>query len=87
MFGCGGARACLRSGLGLVEGDFESVRSSMMSLFYGLVEMIEKWEVSDGEALEKKNELDGEQIGALKKLLKTLREIEQFYDCIRGIIG
>ena len=82
-----GQEHVLRSGLGLVEGEFEWVRSSMRSLFYGLVEMIEKWEVSDGEALEKKNELAGEQIGALKKLLKTLREIEQFYDCIGGIIG
>ncbi|RVW42316.1 UTP--glucose-1-phosphate uridylyltransferase 3, chloroplastic [Vitis vinifera] len=53
----------------------------------GQEHMIEKWEVSGAEGLGKKNGVADEEIGALKKLLKTLRETEQFYDCIGGIIG
>lgn len=82
-----GQEHVLSSGLGLLEGEFESERSALRSVFYGLVEMIEKWEVSGAEGLGKKNGVADEEIGALKKLLKTLREIEQFYDCIGGIIG
>lgn len=82
-----GQEHVLSSGLGLLEGEFESERSALRSVFYGLVEMIEKWEVSAAEGLGKKNGVADEEIGALKKLLKTLREIEQFYDCIGGIIG
>lgn len=82
-----GQEHVLRSGLGL-EGEFESVRSSLKTVFYGLVEMIEKWEVSgDGTLGKTTNGVAGEDVGALKKLLKTLREIEQFYDSIGGIIG
>lgn len=66
----------------LVEG------SALKSAFIALAGVIEKWNL-DSEWV------DGDRIGdvgvgviePLKKLLKTLSEIEQFYDCIGGIIG
>jgi hypothetical protein len=70
----------------------ESARSSLKSTFYALVEMIEKLDVDGGGGngrLGKKSGfgLEDEEIGEFKKLLKTLGEIEQFYNCIGGIIG
>ncbi|XP_057980825.1 UTP--glucose-1-phosphate uridylyltransferase 3, chloroplastic isoform X2 [Malania oleifera] len=72
------------------QGEFESARGSLKSALCALVEMIEKWDVNGGsEGLTKTNGscLEEEEIEALKKLLKTLADIEQFYDCIGGIIG
>ncbi|VVA18419.1 PREDICTED: UTP--glucose-1-phosphate uridylyltransferase [Prunus dulcis] len=76
-------------GFEFVQSEMESVRSSVKSALYALVSMIEKLDVN-GEGL-------GENIGGvalndedfkdLKKLLKNLGEIEQFYNCIGGIIG
>lgn len=82
-----GQEHVLSSGLELVEGESQSVRSSLRSVFYGLVEMIEKWDMRGVESLGKKNGVADEEIEVFKKLLKTLREIEQFYDCIGGVIG
>uniref|UniRef100_A0A5B7BSI7 UGP3-like C-terminal hexapeptide repeats domain-containing protein n=1 Tax=Davidia involucrata TaxID=16924 RepID=A0A5B7BSI7_DAVIN len=72
-----------------VEGEFESPRGSLKSTLYSLAEIIEKWDVNRGEGLGKKIgvRFKDEEIRALKTLLKTLREMEEFYDCIGGIIG
>ncbi|XP_059457086.1 UTP--glucose-1-phosphate uridylyltransferase 3, chloroplastic isoform X2 [Corylus avellana] len=77
-----------------LESELESARSSLKSTFYALVEMIEKLDVDGGGGngngrLGKKSGfgLEDEEIGEFKKLLKTLGEIEQFYNCIGGIIG
>lgn len=74
----------------VVEGDFESVRGLLKSALYGLVEMIEKWDVEGGEGVvggRVEEEVEGKEVGSLRKLLKTLGEMERFYDCIGGIIG
>lgn len=67
------------------------VRSDMKSALYALVDMIERWDVngSNEEALGSRNEvvLENEQVKDLNKLLKSLAEIDKFYDCIGGIIG
>lgn len=73
-----------------VQGEFQSARTSLKSALYALVEMIDKWDESgNGEDFGSKigPRLGDEEIGALRSLLKNLREIEQFYDCIGGIIG
>lgn len=72
-----------------VEGDFESTRGLLKTALYYLVDMIEKSDVSGGEGAksEFEEEVKGEEIGALRKLLKTLGQMEDFYDCIGGIIG
>ena len=72
-----------------VEGDFESTRGVLKGALYTLVEMIENWDVNGGERLGEKDKerLKGEEIGVLRTLLKTLKEMEKFYDCIGGIIG
>jgi hypothetical protein len=77
-----------------LESELESARSSLKSAFYALVEMIEKLDVDGGGGngsgrLGKKSGfgLEDEEIREFKKLLKTLGEIEQFYNCIGGIIG
>ncbi|KAG5533537.1 hypothetical protein RHGRI_027654 [Rhododendron griersonianum] len=75
----------------VVQGDFESARGLLKSALYGLVEMIEKWDVEGGEGVVggrvEEEEVEGKEVGALRKLLKTLGEMERFYDCIGGIIG
>lgn len=61
-----------------------STRSSLKSAFYALAEMIEKWDhSSESDRLN----LGENEIKALRSLLKTLGEVEQFYICIGGIIG
>lgn len=79
-----------------LQSELESARSSLKSAFYALVEMIEKLDVDGGGGngngsghFGKKSSLglEDEEIGEFKKLLKTLGEIEQFYNCIGGIIG
>ncbi|KAL6977499.1 UTP--glucose-1-phosphate uridylyltransferase 3, chloroplastic [Sarracenia purpurea var. burkii] len=73
----------------LFEADFDSARGLLKGAFYSLAEMIEKWEVGGGEVLghEVEEKLKGEEAGALRTLLKTLGEMEKFYNCIGGIIG
>ncbi|KAL0341249.1 UNVERIFIED_CONTAM: UTP--glucose-1-phosphate uridylyltransferase 3, chloroplastic [Sesamum radiatum] len=46
--------------------------------------MIESWDVDGGS---RGHGLKDEEKAALKSLLKMLGEVEQFYDCIGGIIG
>ncbi|KAF5453698.1 hypothetical protein F2P56_028584 [Juglans regia] len=75
-----------------VQSESELARSSLKSALYALVEMIEKVDVDrvGGNGGVGKNisfALNYEEIEGIKKLLKTLGEIEQFYDCIGGIIG
>ncbi|KAF3433372.1 hypothetical protein FNV43_RR24474 [Rhamnella rubrinervis] len=80
----------LSLGCEFVDSEEESARSSVKSALYALVEMIEKLDVIGGaEGLEKNIglTLNEEDIGDLRKLLKNLGEVEQFYDCIGGIIG
>lgn len=76
--------------LGSWEGEGESVRNSVKSALYALVDMIERLDFNGREGVGKRNvggSLDDEEVEDLKRLLKTLREIEEFYDCIGGIIG
>ncbi|KAJ6357523.1 hypothetical protein OIU78_005384 [Salix suchowensis] len=70
----------------------ESVRTPVKSALYSLVEMIEGLHSSDNgnRGLDKINygeNLNDEEIKDLKKLLKSLGEVEEFYDCIGGVIG
>lgn len=76
----------------MVERGFEfETRSVLKNAFYSLVEMIESWDVVDGGASNSgkvgKRELMAEEIVNLRKLLKILKELESFYNCIGGIIG
>lgn len=57
-------------------------RDGLRSALYTLGEMIEGSEGNGGGEV-----LSGEEIKALRGLLKTLGEMEQFYNCIGGIIG
>jgi hypothetical protein len=80
-------------GFELVESEaVESVRTSVKSALYSLVEIIEGFDLSDNgkKGLERINygeNLTDEEIKDLKKLLKSLGEVEEFYDCIGGVIG
>ena len=68
--------------------EFESAWSDIKSALYALVEMIEK--LDNGRERSVSNTgfgLKSEEVGDFEKLLKTLGEIERFYDCIGGIIG
>ncbi|KAK6145538.1 hypothetical protein DH2020_022358 [Rehmannia glutinosa] len=68
----------------LENGELEMGRSSIKNALYALAEMIESWDVNGGV----RNEgLKDEESAALRSLLKMLGEVEQFYDCIGGIIG
>ncbi|GAV90736.1 hypothetical protein CFOL_v3_34140 [Cephalotus follicularis] len=62
-----------------------TVRSSLKTALYALAKIIEECDVNKsgvGGVV-----LHNEEIGDFKRLLKILGEIEQFYDCIGGIIG
>ncbi|KAG0490529.1 hypothetical protein HPP92_007392 [Vanilla planifolia] len=64
--------------------------SGLKEAFYRLINMIETWDKDDaGVEVEKagKSNRSGVVDAALNKLLKTLDEVEKFYDCIGGIIG
>ena len=66
--------------------------SSVKSALYALVQMIESLDScggNGGAGFGKSGgmALDDEEIRNLNTLLKTLGEIERFYDCIGGIIG
>ncbi|GAB4827621.1 UTP--glucose-1-phosphate uridylyltransferase 3, chloroplastic [Ancistrocladus abbreviatus] len=87
-----GQEHVMTSDLELVEGEFDS-RSSLKSAFYALAKMTEGWHLS-GDSSQHLGKSGGgggglkdEVVGALRKLLRILREIEEFYDCIGGIIG
>ncbi|KAL8119786.1 UTP--glucose-1-phosphate uridylyltransferase 3, chloroplastic [Apium graveolens] len=70
------------------EFEFESKRSSLKTALYGLAEMIENWDTNKGIVKSVDVErIDDEEIKALRLLVKNLGEVEQFYDCIGGIIG
>lgn len=68
----------------LENGELETRRSSIRSAFYALAVMIENWDGSGGDGSQR---WDEERRAALTSLLKMLGEVEQFYDCIGGIIG
>jgi hypothetical protein len=67
-----------------------TVRSSVKNALYALVEMIERFDVNSSGykgRREMGTVLDSEEIAHFRKFLTFLEEIEQFYDCIGGIIG
>ncbi|KAJ4970072.1 hypothetical protein NE237_003171 [Protea cynaroides] len=70
-----------------VENEFDPVKGSLKSALYVLVDMIENLDVNNGGVEETKSRGHDRVLAPLKKLLRTLQEIEQFYDCIGGIIG
>lgn len=82
-----GQEHVLSLGFEFVGSEFESARGSLKSALYVLVEMIERWDGGAGLGKKSDGTLKDEEVGDLKHLLKILGEIEQFYDCIGGIIG
>ncbi|ESQ44484.1 hypothetical protein EUTSA_v10005783mg [Eutrema salsugineum] len=67
-----------------------TVRSSVKNALYALVEMIERFDVNSNGYKGRRETctvLDAEEIAHFRKFLTFLGEIEQFYDCIGGIIG
>ncbi|XP_027159295.1 UTP--glucose-1-phosphate uridylyltransferase 3, chloroplastic [Coffea eugenioides] len=77
------------------SGDFDSPSSSSASALkralYALAEMVDSWDVTgESNKVGLANKILGhgeEDVNAFKLLLKTLGDVEQFYDCIGGIIG
>ncbi|PON86562.1 UTP--glucose-1-phosphate uridylyltransferase family [Trema orientale] len=90
-----GQEHVLSFGFEFDDGELESAaRSSVKSALYALVGMIERLDVNGGvggggEAFENQLgwTLSDEDIGDLRKLLKNLGDVEEFYDSIGGIIG
>ncbi|KAF4352766.1 hypothetical protein G4B88_010166 [Cannabis sativa] len=76
-------------GLEFEDEELESTRSSIKSALYALVGMIEKLDVNGGKVDESNlgATLGDEDFVDLKKLLKHLGDVEEFYDSIGGIIG
>ncbi|CAD5164393.1 UTP--glucose-1-phosphate uridylyltransferase 3, chloroplastic [Musa acuminata AAA Group] len=68
----------------------QAERSALRTAFYALADMIEKWSL-DGNEIggneRSKRDIGDIEIDQLKMLLHTLEEVEEFYDCIGGIIG
>ncbi|KAF3494442.1 hypothetical protein DY000_02056348 [Brassica cretica] len=64
-----------------------TVRSSVKTALYALVEMIERFDVNSSGCKDRSTVLDAENVAHFRKFLTFLGEIEQFYDCIGGIIG
>ncbi|CAH9121476.1 unnamed protein product [Cuscuta epithymum] len=77
--------------LGEFGGEFDIKRSSLKTALYTLAEMIERCQVNGDDCGSRSaavgSGLGEEEVRALGSLLKSLGEIEQFYDCIGGIIG
>ncbi|XP_030446989.1 UTP--glucose-1-phosphate uridylyltransferase 3, chloroplastic [Syzygium oleosum] len=87
LVAAGQGHVLLGAEVGAPAGGFrEPAKSSLKSALYALVEMIERLDVNGRERKMGVGSED-EDIGDLKKLLRTLGEIERFYDCIGGIIG
>lgn len=84
-----GQEHVLGSYSGSANHGFEPRGGALRSALYALVEMIEKWDGSGDQRFGSNGHgrIIGEKIDAVRMLLKTLREMEQFYDCIGGIIG
>lgn len=91
-----GQEHVLENSFVFVEREESVLRSSMKVALYSLVEMIEGLDMSNGGNGGRNHgfgkdqhgiALDAEEIEDFKRLLKTLGEIERFYDCIGGIIG
>ncbi|KAL7108918.1 hypothetical protein ACP275_06G143000 [Erythranthe tilingii] len=68
----------------LENGELEMGRSAIKTALYTLAEMIENW---DANGRGTSHDLKDEDRAALRSLLKMLGKVEQFYDCIGGIIG
>ncbi|XP_021903908.1 UTP--glucose-1-phosphate uridylyltransferase 3, chloroplastic isoform X2 [Carica papaya] len=75
----------------LVERKEDISRSSVKSALYALVEMIERFDINygGGESFDETSGfvLQEREVSEFRKLLKILGEVEEFYDCIGGIIG
>ncbi|CAI0416081.1 unnamed protein product, partial [Linum tenue] len=82
-------------GLEAVDGNAEagSGSNSLKTALYTLAEMIERFDLGgpNGKRSLENNghgvHVRDEEVRDLKRLLKNLREVEKFYDCIGGIIG
>ncbi|CAM8895571.1 unnamed protein product [Rhodiola kirilowii] len=76
----------------VVQSELASARGSLKSALYALVDIIEKWDgngmadVGYGRKIDVLP-LQREEVEALQELLKTLANVEKFYNCIGGIIG
>ncbi|KAK9124580.1 hypothetical protein Sjap_014182 [Stephania japonica] len=78
----------LGSGLEVEVDWADSRRSPLKSSFYALAEMIENWDFNGGYGKRGGVGVQGVvDVKPLKKLLRFLGEVEQFYNCIGGIIG
>lgn len=55
--------------------------SGLRRAVYALGDMVEGWSLDGSGGREEV------RMGEMRMLLKTLREIEEFYDCIGGILG
>uniref|UniRef100_A0A7N0RJU5 UGP3-like C-terminal hexapeptide repeats domain-containing protein n=1 Tax=Kalanchoe fedtschenkoi TaxID=63787 RepID=A0A7N0RJU5_KALFE len=77
---------------GIFEAEFASPRGSLKSALYALVDIIDKWDengmgdVGFGRKLHILP-LERKDVVALQDLLKTLANVDKFYNCIGGIIG
>ncbi|RRT60333.1 hypothetical protein B296_00039950 [Ensete ventricosum] len=68
----------------------QAERSALRTAFYALADMIEKWSLDVNEIGgngRSERDFGDIKIDQLKMLLNTLEEVEEFYDCIGGIIG
>ncbi|KAL9230210.1 hypothetical protein vseg_005593 [Gypsophila vaccaria] len=69
------------------EGEFEFGRSGLKGALYTLVEMIQRWDgVGEGVGPTNVGLIDDE-IKAFRNLVRVLKDLESFYDCIGGILG
>ncbi|KAK8508246.1 hypothetical protein V6N13_055689 [Hibiscus sabdariffa] len=73
----------LDMGFGFEE---KSVKSPVKTALYSLVEIIEKWD-SNNVRNGNHSVLVHDETEDFKKLLKVLGQVEEFYDCIGGIVG
>ncbi|KAE8726771.1 hypothetical protein F3Y22_tig00006230pilonHSYRG00017 [Hibiscus syriacus] len=73
----------LDMGFGFQE---NSLKSPVKTALYSLVQMIEKWDSGNGRN-GNGSVLVHDETEDFKNLLKVLGQIEEFYDCIGGIIG
>ncbi|XP_074287197.1 UTP--glucose-1-phosphate uridylyltransferase 3, chloroplastic isoform X2 [Silene latifolia] len=69
------------------EYESSSARGSLKSALYALVEMIESWDMVGEVNLGVSKGLVDHEIVAFEKLLRILKDLESFYDCIGGILG
>ncbi|KAI3908528.1 hypothetical protein MKX01_009330 [Papaver californicum] len=101
LVACGQQHVLSSHEFDFVEGKKKSKKtSSLRSVLFGLAELVENWDIHGGAGAGAGGgggeEVNGWRHGGvgkdgiiepLKELLKSLKEINQFYNCIGGIIG